>query len=94
MIPFRELKSLMDEECMAECMDMDNACFKLTDGEAWDRICLESGCETIADFQTLDGNDQFRFALQACKNGVAVRQASRLTGLSIYKLRYKLKKLS
>ena len=94
MIPFRELKSLMDEECMAECMDMDNACFKLTDGEAWDRICLESGCETIADFQTLDGNDQFRFALQACKNGVAVRQASRLTGLSIYKLRYKLKKVS
>jgi len=92
MISFQELKGLVEEECNAECLDMDNVISRLTDSEAWTRICLEGECETLSDFQALSGEKQLQATLQACRKGVAMRQASRLTGLSARKIEYWLKR--
>ena len=87
------VREMMDEEQFMEwnaqeveekCMDMEDQPRKrLTDSRAWELIRRSSGCETMAEFQRLERGNRDAVLRKAMKGGVSIRQASRLTGLSI-----------
>ena len=55
----------------------------LTDSRAWELIQRSSGCENAAEFQGLAMEKRDAALREALKGGVSIRQASRLTGISI-----------
>ena len=66
------------------CMDMsDQPRRHLTDSRAWELIQRSSGCENAAEFQSLEKDKRDAALRKALKGGVSIRQASRLTGISI-----------
>ena len=87
------VREMMDEEWFMEwnaqaveekCMDMaDQPRKSLTDSRAWDVIRRGSGCETTAEFQRMEKGKRDEVLRKAMKEGVSIRQASRLTGISI-----------
>ena len=87
------VREMMDEEQFMEwnaqavdekCMDMAEQPRKhLTDSRAWELIRRSSGCETTAEFQGLERGKRDEVLRKALKEGVSIRQASRLTGISI-----------
>ena len=87
------VREMMDEEQFMEwnaqaveekCMDMEDRPQKrLTDSRAWELIRRSSGCETTAEFQGLERSRRDAVLRKALKEGVSIRQASRLTGISI-----------
>ncbi len=89
----RMVRELMDEEQFREwnaqsveekCMDMEDQPRKhLTDSRAWELIRRKSGCENAAEFQRLERDNRDAALGKALKEGVSIRQASRLTGISI-----------
>jgi hypothetical protein len=84
---------MMDEEQFMEwnaqaveekCMDMaEQPQKRLTDSRAWDLIRRSSGCETTAEFQSLERSKRDEVLRKALKGGISIRQASRLTGISV-----------
>ena len=67
-----------------KCMDVEEQPRKhLTDSRAWELIRKSSGCETAAEFQRLEKDKRDEALRKALKKGVSIRQASRLTGISI-----------
>ena len=67
-----------------KCMDMaDQPRKRLTDSRAWELIRRSSGCETTAEFQRMEKGKREEVLRKAMKEGVSIRQASRLTGISI-----------
>ena len=67
-----------------KCMDMaDQPRKRLTDSRAWDVMRRGSGCETTAEFQRMEKGKRVEVLRKAMKEGVSIRQASRLTGISI-----------
>ena len=67
-----------------KCMDMaEQPQKRLTDSRAWDLIRRSSGCETTAEFQRMERGKRDAVLRKALKEGVSIRQASRLTGISI-----------
>ncbi len=67
-----------------ECMDIAARPRKrLTDRRAWELIRRSSGCENAAEFQRLERDRRDAALREALKGGVSIRQASRLTGVSI-----------
>ena len=67
-----------------KCMDMTEQLRKhLTDSRAWELIRHRSGCETTAEFQGLERSKRDEVLRKALKEGVSIRQASRLTGISV-----------
>ena len=87
------VREMMDENEFIEwnaqavdekCMDMaEQPQKRLTDSRAWDLIRRSSGCETTAEFQRLERGKRDEVLRKALKEGVSIRQASRLTGISI-----------
>ncbi len=67
-----------------KCMDMaEQPQKRLTDSRAWELIRRSSGCETTAEFQGLERSKRDEILRKALKEGVSIRQASRLTGISV-----------
>ena len=67
-----------------KCMDMTEQLRKhLTDSRAWELIRHRSGCETTAEFRGLERSKRDEVLRKALKEGVSIRQASRLTGISV-----------
>ncbi len=87
------VREMMDEEQFMEwnaqavdekCMDMaEQPQKRLMDSRAWDLIRRSSGCETTAEFQRMERGKRDAVLRKALKEGVSIRQASRLTGISI-----------
>ena len=78
---FRDWNAQSVEE---KCMDMsDQPRKQLTDSRAWDLIKRYSGCGNAAEFQGLEKDKRDTALRKALKGGVSIRQASRLTGISI-----------
>ena len=87
------VREMMDEKEFIEwnaqaveekCMDMaDQPRKRLTDSRAWDVIRRGSGCETTAELQRMEKGKRDEVLRKAMKEGVSIRQASRLTGISI-----------
>ena len=67
-----------------KCMDLKEQPRKhLTDRQAWEMIRRVSGCESTSEFQELERNKRATALRKILKRGVSIRQASRLTGISI-----------
>ena len=67
-----------------KCMDMaEQPRKRLTDSRVWELIRRSSGCETTAEFQGLERSKRDEVLRKALKEGVSIRQASRLTGISV-----------
>ena len=49
----------------------------------WELIRRKSGCENAAEFQRLERDKRDAAPSKALKEGVSIRQTSRLTGISI-----------
>ncbi len=80
-VKFMELNAQAVEE---KCMDMVEQPRKhLTVSRAWELIRRSSGCETTAEFQRLEKVKRDEVLRKVLKEGVSIRQASRLTGISI-----------
>ena len=87
------VREMMNEEEFMEwnaqaveekCMDMEEQPRRhLTDGRAWELIRKSSGCETTTEFQRLERGKRDEVLRKALKEGVSIRQASRLTGISV-----------
>ena len=87
------VREMMDEEqfmawnaqvAEEKCMEMEEQPRKhLTDSRAWELIRRSSGCETAAEFQRLEKSKRDAVLRKALKEGVSIRQASRLAGISI-----------
>ena len=59
----------------------------MTDSRAWELIRRRSGCKSAAEFQRLESGKRDAALRKALKGGVSIRQASRLTGISIRVIR-------
>ena len=87
------VREMMDEEQFREwnaqsaeekCMDETEQPRKLlTDSRAWELIRRRSGCKSAAEFQRLERDKRDAALRKALNEGVSIRQASRLTGISI-----------
>ena len=64
------------------CLDVSEKDYRLTDDEAYAIIKKISKCKTLSDFQHLDKNKRNIFIKAFYKNGLSIRQISRLTGVS------------
>ena len=49
----------------------------------WELIRRKSGCKSASEFQRLERDKRDAALRKALKEGVSIRQASRLTGISI-----------
>ncbi|MBQ7183145.1 MAG: transposase [Clostridia bacterium] len=78
---FREWNTQAAED---KCMDITEQPRKhLTDSRAWALIQRRSGCKNASEFQNLEREKRDAALGKALKEGVSIRQASRLTGISI-----------
>ena len=64
------------------CLDISDNDFRLTDDEALKIIWKICKCKTVSDFQRLDKIKRNYFIGKLYKQGLSIRQISRLTGLS------------
>ncbi len=67
-----------------KCMDMEYQPRKhLADRQAWELIRCSSGCETAAEFQRMERGKRDAVLRKALKEGVSIRHASSLAGISV-----------
>lgn len=79
-------------ECNEECMDMDNELNKyVADETAKERILAVTGCSILSDFIDLPAEKQKMHIQELLHQRVSLRQISRLTGLSFYKVQSRAK---
>lgn len=64
------------------CLDIRDNDFRLTDDEALKIIWKICKCKSVSDFQKLDKIKRNYYIEKLYKNGLSIRQISRLTGLS------------
>ena len=65
------------------CLDIpDKITVRLTDEQAVKIIKRISKCENVEQFQNLDNKQQKKYLTQLRKQGISIRQLSRLTGVS------------
>ena len=64
-----------------KCLEMEDH-FRLTDEEAKQIIKRISKCKTVSDFQSLDIAKRNAYLKKLHKNGLSIRQISRLTGVA------------
>ena len=64
-----------------KCLEMEDH-FRLTDEEAKQIIKRISKCKTVSDFQSLDIAERNAYLKKLHKNGLSIRQISRLTGVA------------
>lgn len=84
MMDAEEFKAWNAQAVDESCMDMsDRPRKQLTDKRAWELIRRSSGCKSMAEFQMLERGKRDAALGKALKGGVSIRQASRLTGISI-----------
>ena len=84
MMDAEEFKAWNAQAVDESCMDMsDRPRKQLTDKRAWELIRRSSGCKSTAEFQMLERGKRDAALGKALKGGVSIRQASRLTGISI-----------
>ena len=84
MMDAEEFKAWNAQAVDESCMDMsDRPRKQLTDKRAWELIRRSSGCESTAEFQMMERGKRDAALGKALKGGVSIRQASRLTGISI-----------
>lgn len=76
----------MNEEEKINCLDLEEN-RRLTDKEAQDLIKKICGTKNIAEFQNLTQEMQDKSIILLKKNGLSIRQISRLTGISFGKVR-------
>ncbi len=83
--------SIIDEESFIkynnednedECLEIDNLVFRLSDKDARKEIKRVSGCESTTEFQMLAREERDKCIKKLRKNGLSIRQISRLTGIS------------
>ncbi len=84
MMPARELDEFSAHAAADEFLDVEEgACRRLTDDDASDVIGRLSGCRSASAFQDLPAEERDRLLGEILAAGVSVRQASRLTGVSV-----------
>ena len=81
MLPMEELIKFHRSENDDQCLEMEEH-FRLTDDEAKSLIYKLSKCKNISEFQLLDISERNLCIQKMHKNGMSIRQISRLTGIS------------
>lgn len=93
MLSGRELIDFVSQDNEDTCLDVDTSSFRrLTDEDAREVILDVCGCSSVADFQALSKPEQHAAVTAMTSSGISLRQASRLTGLSIGVIRGHLRK--
>lgn len=88
-----ELISFVRQENNDACLEANGApIHRLTDDDAREVIFDICGCSSVADFQSLGASEQRAALFMMSESGVSLRQASRLTGLTVGVIRGALKK--
>lgn len=71
-----------------ECMDvLDHVRTRFTDANAKKVMRDIAGCSSVEDFQLLDDAGKRGFATEMIDAGLSIRQISRITGITIGKVR-------
>jgi putative transposase len=70
------------EESTAQCLELDEEAYRLTDDEARKIIRKISGLKNAADFQKMDIKKRDKALQRLKENGLSIRQIARLTGVS------------
>ena len=81
MLSKEEFVDFHNQENEDQCLEMEDN-FRLTDDEAKDIIKKITKCKTITEFQALDVEKRNIYIQKLHKNGLSIRQISRLTGIS------------
>lgn len=87
---YKELLEWVNEDVDDECMDMDDFSRPMKDCEAWELLSEISGMSSVEDFKQLDVKTQLYYIDLVLKEGVSLRQASRLSSISYATIRRKL----
>ena len=77
-----EFLTFIDEKNGSKCLEYDDKDFRLTDSEARTIIQEVSRCNNITEFQSLRKEQRDMYMKELRKNGLSIRQISRLTGIS------------
>lgn len=82
MIGYEALIAYLNEETEDKCLDVDDLVFRLSDADAMKEIKKVSGCNDATEFQVLDRPQRDKYIKKLKKDGLSIRQISRLTGIS------------
>ena len=82
MIGYEALIAYLNEETEDKCLDVDDLVFRLSDADAMKEIKKVSGCNDATEFQVLDQPQRDKYIKKLKKDGLSIRQISRLTGIS------------
>ncbi len=84
MMPLDEFAAFNHEENSDKCLELEEKeTIRLTDEQAKAIIELYSGCRSATEFQQLSKDDKEKFIAEFKNRGLSIRQASRLTGVSV-----------
>ena len=76
---FVEFNNIINND---ECLDMEEQIFRISDSDAISIIKKISGCDTPDDFNALTISEKNKYVCLLKKEGLSIRQISRLTGIS------------
>ena len=82
MMSLEEFANFHKEKSSAECSDLDEKDFRLSDIDAKKIIEKVSSCKDVAEFQRLEKEQRNKHIKELRENGLSIRQISRLTGIS------------
>lgn len=83
-MPLEEFVSYNHKENTDKCLEIeDKQITRLTDEQAQYIIELCSGCKNATEFQKLSKTDRDKYLEEFKNKGLSIRQASRLTGVSV-----------
>ena len=82
MMSRKQLEEFHSEAGEEIYMDITEGSFRLTDGEAKEVIRKVSKCENVSEFQSLENKEKTTYIKKLKKEGLSIRQISRLTGVS------------
>lgn len=88
---YDELVEFVNEDVDDACMDMDSVPQSVSDEEAWGILSRLSDSDSVDDFRQLTADLQLQFIRLAHAHGVSLRQASRLSSLTYYKIQKSIK---
>ncbi len=81
MLPLQEFIDYHNQDSDDQCLELEDH-FRLTDDEAKRIIAKVSHCKSATDFQKLDTPKRNLYIKKLHKNGLSIRQISRLTGVA------------
>lgn len=76
------LMEYLSEQNEDSCLDIEDLTFRLSDADAMKEIKKISGCENATEFQLLEQSYRDKYITMLKRQGLSIRQISRLTGMS------------